>query len=325
MDMILALAAMLAELATGYPQRIFRRIGHPVSWIGAGIAAADRNWNRERRTPAARFAAGALLVVLLLAGSVAIGLAFEMVLALSASGTVAFLAIAIAMGTLIAQRSLHDHVLAVAEAMETEGLEAGRQALSLVVGRDTQALDGAGVVRAAIESLAENFSDGVVAPVVWLAVAGPAGAIAYKAVNTADSMIGHRTARHEAFGKAAARLDDLINLPASRLAAVLIALAALVQPGARCRDAIRTVMRDARQHRSPNAGWPEAAVAGALGIRLSGPRVYGGVPSSDAAINAGGRANLVPADIHRALALYRRADALLIGLLALGAVLQWAL
>lgn len=323
--MILALAAMLVELATGYPQRLCRQIGHPVTWIGAAVAAADRHWNRERYSPAARFAAGALLVLLLLAGSVAIGLAFEAVLAGKAADIVWFLAVAIAMGTLIAQRSLHGHVKAVVEAMEAEGLEAGRQALSLIVGRDLQALDESGVARAAIESLAESFSDGVVAPVVWLAAVGPAGAIAYKAVNTADSMIGYRTARHAAFGKVAARLDDLINLPASRLSAVLIVLAALVQPGARCRAATRTVLLDARHHRSPNAGWPEAAVAGALGFQLAGPRVYGGVPTTDPVINAAGRADLTPADIRRALALYRRADALLIALLGLGGLLQWAL
>jgi len=229
------------------------------------------------------------------------------------------------MGTLIAQRSLHAHVQLVADAMDAHGLEAGRQVLSRIVGRDPHVLDESGVARAAIESLAESFSDGVVAPVLWLAVTGPAGAIAYKAINTADSMIGYRTARHEAFGKAAARLDDLINLPASRLSAAMIVLAALVQPGARPRNAIRTAVRDARHHRSPNAGWPEAAVAGALGIQLAGPRVYGGVATTDTVIHAEGRAMLTSADIRAALALYRRADALLIGLLALGGLTQWAL
>lgn len=321
--MALALAAMLAELMTGYPRWLYLRIGHPVSWIGAAIAAADRHWNRAHNPPAARLAAGLLLVVLLLAGSVALGLALQA--AAEAIGVAAFLVLALAMGTLIAQRSLHEHVRAVADALETDGLAAGRQALSQIVGRDPAALDEAGVVRAAIESLAENFSDGVVAPVAWLAVAGPAGAIAYKAINTADSMIGYRTERHEHFGKAAARLDDLLNLPVSRIAAGLIALAAVSWPGTRARSAVRAVRRDARYHRSPNAGWPEAAMAGALGIGLAGPRVYGGVMTTDKVMNAAGRRDLTAADIRRALALYWRADALLIGLLALAGLIGWAL
>ena len=185
-----------------------------------------------------------------------------------------FIVVAILASSLIAQRSLYEHVARVADALERDGLDAGRRAVSQIVGRDPDALDEAGVARAAIESLAENFSDGVVAPVFWLAVGGLAGGAAYKAINTADSMIGHRTPRHEDFGFAAARLDDLVNLPASRLAALLIVLAS----GASARRTPgRAVWRDARKHRSPNAGWPEAAMAGALGLSLAGPRVYGGV------------------------------------------------
>ena len=189
------------------------------------------------------------------------------------------MAVAIVASTLIAQRSLHDHVARVAAALEQNGLAAGREAVSHIVGRDPDALDEAGVARAAIESLAENFSDGVVAPVFWLMVGGLAGGAAYKAINTADSMIGHRTPRHEAFGFAAARLDDLVNLPASRLSALLIVAAAAVTAGASATDAWRAVLRDASRHRSPNAGYPEAAMAGALGLALAGPRVYGGVRS----------------------------------------------
>ena len=179
--------------------------------------------------------------------------------------------------TLLAQRSLDAHVLAVAKGLETEGLSGGRMAVAHIVGRETQGLDEAAICRAAIESLAENFSDGVVAPLFWMVVAGLPGALAYKAVNTADSMIGHRTERYEDFGWASARFDDLVNLPASRLSALWLVLAAIplgLSPGA----ALRTIRRDASHHRSPNAGWPEAAMAGALGIRLSGPRVYDGVP-----------------------------------------------
>jgi adenosylcobinamide-phosphate synthase len=224
-------------------------------------------------------------------------------------------AAALVASSLPAQRSLHEHVARVAAALEQEGLAAGRKAVSHIVGRDTEALDEAGVARAAIESLAENFSDGVVAPSLWLAIGGLAGGATYKAINTADSMIGHRTPRHEAFGWAAARLDDLVNLPASRLTALLLIAAAATMRPAAAIAAWRAVKRDARHHRSPNAGWPEAAMAGALGLALAGPRSYGGVEVADAVMGDGRRA-ATAADIRRALALYRRADALLIGLCA---------
>jgi adenosylcobinamide-phosphate synthase len=177
------------------------------------------------------------------------------------------------------------------------------------------------VARAAVESLAENFSDGVVAPAFWLALAGLPGGAAYKAVNTADSMIGHRTPRHRAFGWAAARLDDLLNLPASRLSALLLVAAAALMPGASAGAAWRAVRRDASAHRSPNAGWPEAAMAGALGFALAGPRRYGGELVADAVMGAGGRRALAAADIRRALRLYWIADALLAALLALAVLL----
>jgi adenosylcobinamide-phosphate synthase len=192
-----------------------------------------------------------------------------------------------------------------------------------IVGRDPEALDEAGVARAAIESLAESFSDGVVAPALWLAIGGLAGGLAYKAINTADSMIGHRTPRYDAFGWAAARLDDLVNLPASRLSAALIVAAAAVSPGASAANAWSCVLRDAPRHRSPNAGYPEAAMAGALGLALAGPRVYDGVLLEDAVMGEG-RRQATAADIRAALALYQRADAMLIGLVALAALLVTA-
>jgi adenosylcobinamide-phosphate synthase len=216
---------------------------------------------------------------------------------------------------LIAQRSLHRHVADVAVTLGQGDITAARLAVSHIVGRDTAALDAAGISRAAIESLAENFSDGIVAPVLWLAIAGLPGAALYKAINTADSMIGHRTPRHAAFGWAAARLDDLVNLPASRLSALLLVVAAALHKEASAPAAWRAVWRDAARHRSPNAGYPEAAMAGALGLALAGPRVYGGVPVEDA-VMGNGRRDAGAADIVRALALYRWADALLIALLA---------
>ncbi len=194
-------------------------------------------------------------------------------------------------------------------------MEAGRAAVSQIVGRDPESLDEAAVSRAAIESLAENFSDGIVAPAFWLGVGGLAGGVVYKAVNTADSMIGHRTEKHEDFGWASARFDDLVNIPASRLTALLIVCAAFFVSGASAENAWRAVWRDAGKHRSPNAGWPEAAMAGALGLALAGPRVYGGVTVHDATMGAGGRREVSAADIRAALKLYRAADWMLIGLI----------
>jgi adenosylcobinamide-phosphate synthase len=222
---------------------------------------------------------------------------------------------AVIASTLIAQRSLHRHVADVAGALENGGIAAGRDTVAKIVGRDTAALDTAGVARAAIESLAENFSDAVVAPAVWLAIAGLPGAALYKAINTADSMIGHRTRRYADFGWAAARLDDLVNLPAARLSALLIIAAAGFTKGASPAGAWRAVRRDAHRHRSPNAGYPEAAMAGALGLMLAGPRVYDGIPVDDAMMGDGRRA-ADAADIRAALRLYRHADAILIALIA---------
>lgn len=319
MAMGLALLAMLIELAVGYPNRIFRRIGHPVTWIGALIDRMDRAWNREHRPATEQVQAGRWVVVILVLLALVTGLGVQILLAV-ADAIVPGLGLAlmaVLVSSLIAQRSLYEHVAAVADALETGGVAAGRVAVSQIVGRDPEQLDEAGISRAAIESLAENFSDGIVAPVFWLAMLGPVGAIAYKAINTADSMIGHRTARYEHFGRAAARLDDWINLPASRLSAVLVGIGAHGLRGGSATGAWRAVLRDARHHRSPNAGWPEAAMAGALNISLAGPRVYGGVATTDPEMNAGARRTLGPADIRRALRLYALADAALIVLVAL--------
>ena len=303
---------MLIELAAGYPQALVRAIGHPVTWIGTLIALLDRSLNRATDTPEHRRGAGivAVLVVCLIVGVVAFVVQRELVRLPFGI----FLA-ALAASALIAQRSLHRHVADVALALEKDGLDAGRRAVARIVGRDTGVLDEAGVARAAIESLAENFSDGVVAPVLWMIIGGLPGAALYKAINTADSMIGHRTPRHEAFGWAAARLDDLINLPASRLGAVLIVAAAALSSDAAAGLAWQAVVRDAPKHRSPNAGYPEAAMAGALGLALAGPRLYGGVEVDDATMGQG-RRDASAADIRRALALYRRADAILLALVA---------
>ena len=308
----IASLALLLELVVGYPDRLFRIVGHPVTWLGRLIAAMDRALNREGWSDWQRRAGGVFALCVLLAVAGGVGWLVQHLLGQG----IGIVITALLACTLLAQRSLATHVGAVATALETGGAEAGRVAVSHIVGRDPSQLDEAGIARAAMESLAENFSDGVVAPAFWLAVAGLPGGAAYKAVNTADSMIGHRTPRHRAFGWASARFDDLVNLPASRLSALLIAAAACLVPGATAKGAWRAVWRDASRHRSPNAGWPEAAMAGALGLALNGPKIYGKERVEDAVMNEGGRREATASDIRRALRLYWVADALLIVLIA---------
>jgi adenosylcobinamide-phosphate synthase len=307
----LALLAMLIELVVGYPQRLVDGIGHPVTWMGALIRTLDRSLNHDSASPERRRAAGvvAVLCLLIIVGSIAFLIGHELLRL-----PYGVFAAAILASTLIAQKSLHRHVAEVAIELEIEDIAAARAAVSRIVGRDTGTLDEAGVARAAIESLAENFSDAVVAPVLWLVIAALPGIAVYKVINTADSMIGHLSPRYQAFGWAAARLDDLVNLPASRLSALLIVAAAALRNDASATEAWRTVRRDALHHRSPNAGYPEAAVAGALGLSLAGPRVYGGVRVDDAMMG-NGRREARASDIRRALALYRYADAILIVIL----------
>jgi adenosylcobinamide-phosphate synthase len=317
MSVALAVIAMLIELCLGYPERLLGAIGHPVTWIGHLIGALDRSLNRETIGRKERRAAGVVAVLILLGVVAAIAFSVQHALLRLPFG---ILAVGLLASTLVAQRSLHRHVADVAGALEKDNVAFGRDAVSHIVGRDTAGLDAAGIARAAIESLAENFSDAIVAPVIWMVIGGLPGAALYKAINTADSMIGHRTPRHTAFGWAAARLDDLVNLPASRLSALLLVVAASLSNGASAAAAWRAVRRDAGHHRSPNAGYPEAAMAGALGLSLAGPRAYAGVPVKDAMMGDG-RRDANAADIRRALALYRTADAILIALLAVAAVL----
>jgi adenosylcobinamide-phosphate synthase len=312
MAVTLTILAVLIELIAGYPDWLLRSIGHPVTWMGRLIAALERRWNREADARALRRMFGVLALVVLLGVVAMATLAIQSALLILPFGLIGA---AILASTFIAQRSLHQHVARVADALERDGLRGGREAVSHLVGRDTETLDEAGIARAAIESLAENFSDGVVAPVFWMIIAGLPGAAIYKAVSTADSMIGHQSRRYQAFGWAAARLDDLLNLPASRLSALLITAAAAVTNGHSAPAAWRAVCRDAPHHLSPNAGYPEAAMAGALGLALGGPRAYGGVHVEGAFMGDGRRA-VQTADIRAALGLYRCADAILIAIIA---------
>jgi adenosylcobinamide-phosphate synthase len=313
MSVLIAFLSLAVEAKLGYPDRLYRWVGHPVTWIGRLISCLDKALNRATDSDRTRRLYGVASLAVILAVPALVAYALEWLLLAHALGFFVLVAIAT---TLFAQKSLSDHVEAVARGLD-DGLPAGRNAVSKIVGRDPESLDRAGVARAAIESLAENFSDGVVAPAFWLAVGGLAGGVAYKAANTADSMIGHRTPRHEAFGWAAARFDDLVNLPASRLTALLLVGAAAILPGMDAKAAWRAVWRDAGKHRSPNAGWPEAAMAGALGLALAGPRIYGGVKVDDAFMGDGGRRDATAADIRRALRLFWVADVLLMGVLAI--------
>ena len=309
------------EALIGYPKPLYRAIGHPVTWMGRWLEILEARFNRPGLSFAARRALGVVALSLTLAPVALI--AWAATRALVSCGAFGFAALALLAASLPAQRSLAAHVLAVAEGLDAS-LEEGRHAVAMIVGRNPKALDEAGVARAAIESLAENFSDGVVAPILWIALGGLIGGALYKAINTADSMIGHKNDRYAAFGWAAARLDDLVNLPASRLAALWLVLAAAVTPGASAWRAARTVWRDASLHRSPNAGWPEAAMAGALGLKLAGPRVYGERWSTTRSWGAGER-EADAADIRRALRLYRRACTIEAVALAAVAAAVWGL
>jgi adenosylcobinamide-phosphate synthase len=306
----LALLALLFELMVGYPAALARSIGHPVTWMGQLIAWLDRRLNRDDASPEPRRRAGAVALLVLLVVVGVLAFIVEQTLLLLPFG---LLFAAVAASTMLAQRSLVVHVGQVADALDDGGIDAGREAVAHIVGRDTAALDQAGVARAAIESLAENFSDGVVAPTFWMVIAGLPGAALYKAINTADSMIGHRTERYQDFGRTAAQLDDIVNLPASRLTAMLIVAAAYLTKGASAAGAWQAMWRDGSKHASPNAGYPEAAMAGALGLSLAGPRVYHGAVT-DGAWMGDGRREATPEDIRSALDLYSRADGLLIAI-----------
>jgi adenosylcobinamide-phosphate synthase len=298
---LILIAAFGIEAVLAYPAPLFRAIGHPVSWIGALIGALDCKLNQPNYSEPMRRIAGVAAALLLLGVSLGAGFVLEIVARAPYLGLVfAILAVA----ALIAGGNLDQHVRVVASALRTEGLPGGRQSIARIVGRDPETLDEAAICRAAIESLAENASDGVTAPALWYLIGGLPGMIGYKAINTADSMIGHLSDRYRAFGWSAAKLDDLVNLPASRLTGLMFIAAAAVVPGASASSAWQAFRRDARLHRSPNAGWPEAAMAGALGLRLAGPRIYNSVVVDDHWMGDG-RAEATVQDIDRALTIYR--------------------
>jgi adenosylcobinamide-phosphate synthase len=305
-------AALAVEACIGYPQAVYTRIAHPVMWIGKLIETLERRWNDPARSVATRRALGIVTMVIVAGSAGIVGYAIQT----SAQRLPFGMIIVVLVATIgLAQRSLYSHVRDVLRSLEGDDLFAARAAVSKIVGRDTTQLTSSGVSAAAIESLAESFNDGIVAPAFWLAVGGLPGLFAYKALNTADSLVGHREPRWRAFGWAAARADDVANLIPARLAGLLIVLAG--------GGGLGVMWRDAPRHASPNAGWPEAAIAGALEVELGGAATYEGVMHERPVFGAGRRPKA--GDLRRALQIYLEACALLWAfMLALAAgVLLW--
>lgn len=305
------LLALALDALVGWPDRIYRRIGHPVTWLGALIHRLDSSWNSDSASDRRRIALGALTVLVVLAAAVIPAL---VIVALLPQGWLGTLVTGILAAPLVAGRSLYDHVADVARPLSLGDLSGARASVARIVGRDPDRLDTAGVARAALESLGENASDGVIAPLFWGALLGLPGIAGYKAINTLDSMIGYRTARHHAFGRVAARLDDVVNWVPARLTALLFAVAS-----GRPIRVLQGARPDAPLHRSPNAGWPEAALAHGIGCRLSGPRAYSTGMEDQPWVNAAAE-DPDAAAIRRGLGLYVRMlglTAALLGMLAL--------
>jgi adenosylcobinamide-phosphate synthase len=313
-------AALLFDRVVGDPSSLWSRVPHPVVLVGRLIDRLDAGLNDAALLPATRRQRGvaATAALVALAGAAGLGLSVALSFVPFGRGVEAIL-----LAVLLAQKSLIDHVEAVGRALLSGGVAGGRQAVAQIVGRDVSSLDEAGVSRAAMESAAENFSDGVVAPAFWYALLGLPGVFIYKAANTADSMIGHRSPKYEAFGWAAARLDDALSFVPARLSAVLIAAAATLS-GCDGSGAARAARLDAARHKSPNAGWPEAALAGALGVAFGGPRRYGEMKVDGAWLNPAGRREAGPGDILAAIRLIDAAWAILLVLSSLAAIILLA-
>ena len=308
----LLLAAMLFDAVIGDPRWLYRIVPHPTVVMGRVLSFCDGRFNRPSFGATGRRVAGAVSTVAIVVSFGVLGALISVGLSHWQSG---FWVEALLVSVLIAQNSLYRHVADVAGALERDGVEAGRNAVAHVVGRDPESLDGHGVARSALESLAENFGDGVVAPVLWGLILGLPGIVAYKALNTADSMIGHLDRRYREFGWAAARLDDVANWVPARVAGFLLAVSGIQRGAGRTRDALEVMWRDGDTHRSLNAGYPEAAMAGTLGLRLAGPRRYQGVVTDDPWLGDGS-IEATAADIRRGLRVYVGACLLLAVLMA---------
>ena len=311
------LAGLALDAVAGEMRLLFRFVPHPVVAIGGLIGTLERRLNRESRGRGARRARGALLVLFVVGFAALCG---WLLMVLARHWRWGWAIEIAAIGVLVAQRSLYDHVFAVCRALESGGVSAGRAEVSKIVGRDPNSLDEYAVARAGIESLFENFSDAVVAPALWYLLLGLPGLFAYKAINTLDSMIGHRSPRYIDFGAFAARLDTVTNFVPARLSGAIVAIASLVVPEGNPAAALKTMLRDARKHRSFNAGWPEGAAAGALGLALAGPRRYGSDLVNDPWIGDG-RARATPIDMRRALYLFVAACLVHAALIAVAALI----
>ncbi|MEP3621524.1 MAG: adenosylcobinamide-phosphate synthase CbiB [Lentilitoribacter sp.] len=300
--LILVLAIVL-DMLVGDPDWIWRKVPHPVVWFGQVISTLDRYLNRIRDNRQTRKKFGMLAVFIMLTIAMVIGVLFSYIF--GHLGLIGFAIEIVIVAILIAQKSMSDHIKNIITPLSSGDIEGARYAVSMIVGRQTSEMNASDVTRSSIESLAENFSDGVVAPVFWYALFGLPGILMYKMLNTADSMIGHKTVEYEDFGWASAKLDDLANWLPARLSALLIAVAALISIGLKSfKDAIWTVSNNASLHRSPNAGWPETAMAGALGIVLSGPRSYGDKVTHEPYLNPTGRLELTHLDLEKSCKLF---------------------
>lgn len=318
--LLILVLALLLDRIVGDPDWLWQRFPHPVVLFGKAISSFDRRFNAKHLAGVLRRRNGVMSIIALLMGAVIAGWAIHGLLAFF--GWLGILVEAALVAVFLAQKSLADHVGDVSQALRANGLEGGRIAVSRIVGRDPETLDEPGICRAAIESLAENFSDGVVAPALWYAIFGLPGLFFYKMLNTADSMIGHKSETYIDFGRAAARLDDIANWPAARLSILLIAIGALAKRGlSALGNAIRVAVRDGGLHRSPNSGRPEAAMAGALDIQLAGPRIYGGELVREPMINGSGRDTATVSDIEAGISIFYSACSVLALLAFLGFLL----
>jgi adenosylcobinamide-phosphate synthase len=308
--------AALVERFIGYPEIVHKVIGHPVQWMGTGIDWLDAALNTRPHDVFEGRLRGAAALLILIAASALPAWSIAHLLSSFSGGWIIEAVLATAF---LAQKSLHDHVRDVERELSSS-LTAGRSAVSKIVGRNTETLDESGVARAALESLAENAADGVIAPLFWYLLLGLPGLVAYKAVNTADSMIGHKSDEHLHFGYASARFDDFLNFIPARLTALFFSGAAFLESQTAAKNSFRAAIDDAGKHRSPNAGWPEASMAGALGLRFGGPRDYDG-EAVDLPWLGSGRERLTRQDITRGLRLYDRSLWLMLALLFAAAIL----
>ncbi|MGG6895837.1 MULTISPECIES: adenosylcobinamide-phosphate synthase CbiB [Rhizobium] len=315
--LLILVLALLLDRIVGDPDWLWQRLPHPVVVFGKAISFFDRRFNGKHLSGVLRRRNGVMSIIALLMGAAIVGWAVHGLLAFF--GWLGILVEAALVAVFLAQKSLADHVGEVSRALRSDGVEGGRLAVSRIVGRDPETLDEPGVCRAAIESLAENFSDGVVAPALWYGIFGLPGLFFYKMLNTADSMIGHKSETYIDFGRAAARLDDIANWPAARLSVLLIAVGALAKRGiSALGNTIRVAVRDGGLHRSPNSGRPEAAMAGALDIQLAGPRIYGGELVREPMINGAGRDTATVSDIEAGITIFYSACSMLTLLALLG-------